>query len=73
MFKDAGGGFRIFFDSKNWTIRIMTDENPFFGFLPMWRETASFTTAKDWFASSFADRVNEDTKEDVVWFWIDAE
>ncbi len=72
MFKDAAPGVRIYCDYESRKLRVMEDVNPLPGYLPMWREVASFATIEDWRKSKYAPRVtNEQIGEMITWFWID--
>jgi hypothetical protein len=72
MFVDAGPGIRIFCDYKSRVLRVQENQNPIFGWTPIWREVAKFSSPATWYASEFSKTVaREEFQEDVAWFWSD--
>lgn len=67
------GSFQIVFDHQNWVLKILTNSNPISGWKPLWRESATFKSAADWYASAYSRQVSEAVKDDIAYFWSDAE
>jgi len=72
MFIDCGS-FRVLRDYKVGLLRIFTNTNPISGWRPMWKETATFRTAAEWYQSVYSRLVSEFVDEDIAYFWFDVE
>jgi hypothetical protein len=65
------GDVRILLDDEEWCVRVERQKSLLPGFRPRWVQVASFASLEEWEGSEYADTVNEDVQEQLVWFWVD--